>query len=364
MILQPNYYDMFKCIADKCKDNCCIGWEIDIDEFTFNKYMNTGGDLGNRLKNEIATENGVHYFKLKENERCPFLNSNNLCDIICGLGENSLCQICSDHPRYINSYGEITERGLGLACEEACRIILTQNTPAFLIDSESKIKYTADFPNDPYLEYMYNIRDIIIDILQNRNYKISERIACVIDFCFYIQAECSSEKSDEELLDSLGTVKKSVDTIFKEVKHKLNNGDSIKKINISKEILLDYSELEILDTRWKILLNETINNIDNTVITNTADNSCIYENLLICLTHRYFLEGYYDNMIIEKALFMFSTYIVVSCISDCTKNDIIDTVHSYSKEIEYSDINIDTLCNLYSTGIAYSLENIYTALTE
>ena len=30
----PNYYDKFKCIADRCKHSCCIGWEIDIDDDT------------------------------------------------------------------------------------------------------------------------------------------------------------------------------------------------------------------------------------------------------------------------------------------------------------------------------------------
>ena len=31
-IYVPDYYSEFSCIADKCSDNCCIGWEIDIDE--------------------------------------------------------------------------------------------------------------------------------------------------------------------------------------------------------------------------------------------------------------------------------------------------------------------------------------------
>ena len=25
----PSYYKDFKCIADKCRHSCCIGWEID-----------------------------------------------------------------------------------------------------------------------------------------------------------------------------------------------------------------------------------------------------------------------------------------------------------------------------------------------
>lgn len=28
----PKYYKDFKCTAESCSDNCCIGWEIDIDE--------------------------------------------------------------------------------------------------------------------------------------------------------------------------------------------------------------------------------------------------------------------------------------------------------------------------------------------
>lgn len=368
MILQPNYYDSFKCTADKCNDNCCIGWEIDIDENTFNKYMNIGGNLGNRLKNEIITENETHYFKLKENDRCPFLNNKNLCDIICELGEDGLCQICNDHPRYINSYGNITERGLGLACEEACRIILNQKGPAYLIDSESKMKYNPTIPEDSYLEYLYKIRNLIIDILQNKSYKITERIACVIEFCTYIQTECISKKSDTELLCSLDNITEYIEKLFKNIRNNLpkNNKD---KNNIIKNILTDYTQLEILDKNWKLLLNSTINSIENCNDINLL-NDCnskfdnIYENMLIYLTHRYFLESYYDNMIVEKALFMLSTYIVVKNIAKYTDYNIIDIIHSYSKEIEYSDMNIETLYSKYSINSAYDKSNIYTLLSD
>lgn len=370
MILQPNYYDSFKCIADKCKDNCCIGWEIDIDNETFNKYMSIGGDLGQRFKDEIATENGVHYFKLKEHDRCPFLNSNNLCDIICELGEGGLCQICNDHPRYINSYGDITERGLGLACEEACRIILTQNTGVYLIDSKNKAKFIPNLPDNPYLEYLYGIREIIVNVLQNRDYKITERLACAIELCEYIQNECASEKSDSELLTSLNDVENYVVKIFESIEDKLHCSSVSNKSSVIKEIFADYSELEILDEKWKELLNDTIKNIDSCVDIKSSHNSSsnyLYENMLVYLVYRYFLECYYDDMIIEKALFIFTTYTVVSNIALYLtyKNntaDIIDIVHRYSKEIEYSDSNIEALYNKYYNNSAYTKENVYIAL--
>lgn len=41
MILRvPEYYDEFSCIASRCKDSCCAGWEIDIDEESYEYYRN------------------------------------------------------------------------------------------------------------------------------------------------------------------------------------------------------------------------------------------------------------------------------------------------------------------------------------
>ena len=35
----PKYYKKFRCIADKCEHNCCVGWEIDVDESALEKYI-------------------------------------------------------------------------------------------------------------------------------------------------------------------------------------------------------------------------------------------------------------------------------------------------------------------------------------
>lgn len=48
--IKPDFYDKFKCIAEKCTDNCCIGWEIDIDENALEKYNAIEGGFGEELK--------------------------------------------------------------------------------------------------------------------------------------------------------------------------------------------------------------------------------------------------------------------------------------------------------------------------
>ena len=53
-IIAPNYYSQFKCIADKCNHSCCIGWEIDIDNETLEKYNKINNVFGERLKANIV----------------------------------------------------------------------------------------------------------------------------------------------------------------------------------------------------------------------------------------------------------------------------------------------------------------------
>ena len=51
MILRvPDYYEEFVCIADRCKDSCCIGWEIDIDEETRDYYLNQEGSFREKVE--------------------------------------------------------------------------------------------------------------------------------------------------------------------------------------------------------------------------------------------------------------------------------------------------------------------------
>ena len=78
-LVMPDYFEQFNCIADRCKHNCCIGWEIDIDDDTLEKYACVSGELGHRLKTNISLDENAHF--VLSNERCPFLNECGLCDM-------------------------------------------------------------------------------------------------------------------------------------------------------------------------------------------------------------------------------------------------------------------------------------------
>ena len=113
----PDYYKDFKCIASACRHTCCAGWEIDVDEDSLKRFLKLPS---------IASHIDGSSIVLDNKERCPFLREDGLCTMILEHGEDFLCDICTEHPRFYNEFEDCTEAGLGLVCEEACRIILNK----------------------------------------------------------------------------------------------------------------------------------------------------------------------------------------------------------------------------------------------
>jgi len=300
----PNYYDRFHCIASLCRHNCCIGWEIDIDEDSLKKYSAVCGDFAKRLNTNISTEETPHFI-LGEDERCPFLNEKNLCDIITDLGENYLCQICRDHPRFINYFSSRTEKGLGLTCEEAARIILTEEEP-FFIDSQDVID--EEIMTDAEYTF-FQIRDSLLDILTDREKSLSERI--------------------EEVLSRMD----------------INSAD-LDSFNWAEE----FSCFEILDEGWKEYLS-LLSSYDPSLSFPSKEYEIPFENLMIYFIYRHLAGALDDGCLNERVAFAYvsvqSIYRIAVMLYHRNKHfsveDLVEISRMYSSEIEYSEDNTDSL---------------------
>lgn len=307
-LVAPDYYSQFSCTAGKCRHNCCIGWEIDIDDDTFEYYKSLGGQFGKRLMDSITCENHSQFFTLSDNDQCPFLNDNNLCDIITEIGEDKLCQICADHPRYRNFFSNHIEIGLGLCCEEAAKLILTKKDKANLVVIDD------DGFNNNYIEYekaFFAQRDFLFDIIQNREIPVSQRISTLCDVC---------------------------------------------GINFSKKTPAKwadiYSQFEILDSSWADALN-TLKEFtaipDGFFPTNKWDT--VFEQLLFYFMFRHIPYGLYDRKIREHIAFaVYGLYII--CLIYAAKGfsdieDFLEIARMYSSEIEYCEDNINKLLEIY-----------------
>ncbi|MBR2824407.1 MAG: flagellin lysine-N-methylase [Clostridia bacterium] len=159
-VFVPDYYAGFRCIAGACRHSCCVGWEIDVDSETLKRYRTMKGPLGAKLKRCIDPDPEPH-FVLSAEERCPFLTDQNLCEILLRAGEDALCQICADHPRFRNYWSDRIEMGLGMACEEAARLILTSPHPLRLVPLSEEREEQPEIPSEAELA-LRNHRDRLL----------------------------------------------------------------------------------------------------------------------------------------------------------------------------------------------------------
>lgn len=287
MEIRPDYYDDFKCIAGECQHNCCIGWEIDIDDDTLLKYNNATSCLKAKLQQSIIVDPYAH-FALTEDERCPFLNSDNLCELILYGGEDMLCQICRDHPRFYNEVYGIIEKGIGLCCEGAANIILTKTARTTLVADEDKT-----LQND-----FYERRNEIFAILQDRERPLNDRINSILDW-----AGSSLEF------------------------------DGIDWIDV-------YKNLERLDAQWDTYLDSITQIRDD--IPEKLEVPC--EQLIWYFIYRHLSGAIDDFMFCERIQFaILSCYVINSVNKTGTINEMQQVARMYSSEIEYSDENVEIL---------------------
>ena len=120
--IYPDFYEEFCCKADKCQHTCCAGWEIDIDAAT-------AGPVGEAIRQNIVEVDGTWQFRLGPGDRCPFLRSDGLCELIRRADESVLCDICANHPRFFVSLGDYELAGVGLSCEKSCELLLAEEKP-------------------------------------------------------------------------------------------------------------------------------------------------------------------------------------------------------------------------------------------
>ena len=212
----PSYYPRFSCIADQCRHNCCIGWEIDVDDSSLARYDKVGGAFGRRLKESIDRSSSPPCFILGKDDRCPFLSEKNLCDIILTLGEDALSEICTLHPRFRNLYSDRVEMGVGLTCEAAARLILSEASPFSLIDGEDEAG-VIEPPTDEEIA-LRETRDRVFSLLTDRSLPLDTRKRQILAFvggddeCIAPHADTvdfclSLERLDDGYTDALNALK-------------------------------------------------------------------------------------------------------------------------------------------------------------
>lgn len=315
-LLIPKYMNDFKCIGSTCEDTCCAGWSVPIDEKTYKKYKkNNNIELKDALNKNVSRnrsnpdEGNFGKIKLNSKNECPFLTEERLCNIQSKLGEGALSQVCSTYPRLYNIVNKVVEKSATLSCPEVTRLVLLN--PELMefdeiceeISDKYHIKGEINTENNNFLNkidtYFWELRIFTIQLLQNRNYKIWERL--IILGMFYQKVQESIEEN--KIKEIIGIIDSYTNMINSNV-----FTDALKDIptntTIQMEILKELTDLKfsigISNKRYIECIFETLKGLNSTNETTMEENgesyNCVY-------------KEYYEPFMKDKE-YIFENYLV------------------------------------------------------
>lgn len=366
----PHYYKKFSCTAGVCEATCCAGWEIVIDDDSIDKYLEVKSEFGNRLCNSIDFTEGV--FHQDRNKRCAFLNDENLCDIYSEIGEEYLCYTCTQYPRHIEEFEEVNEVSLSISCPEVANMLLNCEEKLTFYEEEinEEVEPFEDF-DFLFYEILYEAREVMFRILQNRNLTIDERMELTLQMSIEIQ-----EKIDEYATFEIDEILEKYELLNAQSATELIHGEAITLseaktlYNRRQGIIMDLYKLEVLQDEWRPYLLESqttlyeISYVDyqekrnKFVKENNATLERMKEQLMMYFVYSYFCGAVYDGEAHVKYLLAhvatniieelwFALYIGNQ--EEISNQEMCRIAYRYAREIEHSDLNLETLEEIYKT---------------
>lgn len=358
----PDYYKEFQCIADKCEDTCCAGWQIVVDKKSLNKYRKVKGPFAKRLRRSIHWHKGI--FKQSEEKRCAFLNEQNLCDMYTALGEKSLCKTCKRYPRHIEEFENVREITLSVSCPEVARILLNKReTVSFLsFEREGEEEY-EDF--DPFLySELVEAREVMLRILQDRNKDIAVRAGLILGLAHDMQVRIKRRElfSCEQVFVKYQK-EKAADFVGKKLEKK--SRDEEQCYHEALHLFRKLYRLELLHEEWAVHLEETEailfgkgaefysglqKEFADWLDGNMPDWEIMSEQLLVYFVYTYFCGAVYDGKVYAKArMAVMNVFFIYEMLAArWVKNErmldmeeVVMMVYRYSREIEHSDENLE-----------------------
>lgn len=280
-MLVPKYMDQFKCIGSSCEDTCCAGWRVNIDKKTYKKYKGSYElELKDLFKEKVkkndsnTTELNYAEILLDEQGVCPFLTNEKLCNIQQKLGFEALSITCTTYPRVTKEVNGVIEMSATISCPEVARLILLNPEPMEFDEIESKVtdKFiivekinTEDFSalNKPE-KYFWELRIFTIKLLQNRNYKLWERL--VILGLFYQKVQSYYEQNRvNEILDIIVDYENLINSSV--YNNMLNNIPT--QINMQMKLLQELTYIKVANgvsnKRYGDSINEFLSGINYSI---------------------------------------------------------------------------------------------------
>lgn len=408
----PDYFDGFRCIGGmECPDSCCHIWQIIVDKPTLRKYSKVKGELGCRMRGKIDKKTGLIEPHGEEN-RCEFLNENNLCDIVLELGEDYLSNTCHTHPRHEEVYYNVRERSLAITCPIACRELLLRESPVVIMKREDSVKDRYDrYFDRPLFEQLEYVRDKMLELVQRRDINIPHRMTFLLGMAHDIERRIRKRQTrknnglvnkfipsypeflpeEKEEIHQIVTAYRKTSVYKKLLEHVMDEADNEKTVikieNVSAkqvltDILFSLCTMEPLKNTWIPYLQSIINirsQMTDEEYEKEYKQFCEeitdiqLEQLLFYFTYLYCCSAVYDRMLLAKIKMAVVNTIVIRELwfMKWLEDDRVLTIdtqaemaHWFVREVENSDENLEQWDSLMQRNPRFSMKLIMKILNS
>lgn len=182
--VRPDYYEKFQCIADRCTITCCQEWKIGVDNETNRKWKkllppDTVVDKKKNLSAYTVKKDGMRVIVLDEKLRCPFLNEEKLCRLVCTYTDRVLSDTCTQFPREVHRFSTHEEETLMPCCPAVIDIWKDAKEIVFpKVDRE-------------YKDLLFAIREHMMELLEDSTQRLEDQLKQG----FYILLELNKQDS-------------------------------------------------------------------------------------------------------------------------------------------------------------------------
>ena len=365
-IVKQKEFDSFSCAADRCPDNCCGGWIIEIDDDTLGSLREYEGPLRDAIDKAVDFESSC--IRMNKEGRCELLNEKGLCRLVLEKGEDFISQICHLYPRHVEEYEGIREWSISLSCPVAAKMLIDRKEPSeyTVADNDDPDPLEDDFDDFDVLLFtkLEDSRDVIFDILNNRDLSIYKRMKMILSF-----SDTMQELLDDDRLFDMDEFIEDVRKAPTEVLLSVNDSrfsvfdDPVTLIGYVNDNSSVLYRLERLKADWTEELSiladmkdkcrdigsqykEAVKSLDESY------HEIILENVLHTFIYTYYLGAVYDDCIYEKTcMSVFCTLLIDLIYMNMRINDekrtgidaFIRVAYRFAKEIEHSDINLNMM---------------------
>lgn len=182
--VRPDYYEKFQCIADRCTITCCQEWKIGVDNETNRKWKkllppDTVVDKKKNLSAYTVKKDGMRVIALDEKHRCPFLNEEKLCRLLCTYTDRVLSDTCTQFPREVHRFSTHEEETLMPCC------------PAVIDIWKDAEKIVFPKVDREYKNHLFVIREHMMELLEDSTQRLEDQLKQG----FYILLELNKQDS-------------------------------------------------------------------------------------------------------------------------------------------------------------------------